>query len=72
MCGRYTLFKLADLLKLIPWLQIPAEILGWQARYHVAPLRREGQGSDLPIDRLSRPAELGEGPLLHLADALLG
>jgi len=37
MCGRYTLFKLADLLKLIPWLQIPAEILERQARYNVAP-----------------------------------
>ena len=37
MCGRYTLFKLADLLKLIPWLQAPAEILEREARYNVAP-----------------------------------
>lgn len=37
MCGRYTLFKLADLLKLIPWLQVPAEILEREARYNVAP-----------------------------------
>jgi putative SOS response-associated peptidase YedK len=37
MCGRYTLMKLADLLKLIPWLQAPAEILERQSRYNVAP-----------------------------------
>jgi putative SOS response-associated peptidase YedK len=37
MCGRYTLIKLADLVKLIPWLQVPAEILQQQARYNVAP-----------------------------------
>jgi putative SOS response-associated peptidase YedK len=37
MCGRYTLTKLADLLKLIPWLQMPAEILEREARYNVAP-----------------------------------
>ena len=37
LCGRYTLFKLADLLKLIPWLQAPAEILEREARYNVAP-----------------------------------
>jgi putative SOS response-associated peptidase YedK len=37
MCGRYTLFKLADLLKLIPWLQAPAEILEREGRYNVAP-----------------------------------
>jgi putative SOS response-associated peptidase YedK len=37
MCGRYTLMKLADLLKLIPWLQVPAEILERQSRYNVAP-----------------------------------
>jgi len=37
MCGRYTLFKLADLLKLIPWLRAPAEILEREARYNVAP-----------------------------------
>jgi putative SOS response-associated peptidase YedK len=29
--------KLADLLKLIPWLQVPAEILERQSRYNVAP-----------------------------------
>jgi putative SOS response-associated peptidase YedK len=37
MCGRYTLIKLADLLKLIPWLQVPAEILERQSRYNVTP-----------------------------------
>jgi putative SOS response-associated peptidase YedK len=37
MCGRYTLMKLADLLKLIPWLQVPAEVLERQSRYNVAP-----------------------------------
>lgn len=37
MCGRYTLMKLADLLKLIPWLQVPAEILERQSRFNVAP-----------------------------------
>jgi putative SOS response-associated peptidase YedK len=37
MCGRYTLFKLADLLKLIPWLQAPAEIIEREGRYNVAP-----------------------------------
>ena len=37
MCGRYTLMKLADLLKLIPWLHAPADILERQARYNVAP-----------------------------------
>lgn len=37
MCGRYTLFKLADLLKLIPWLRAPAEILEREGRYNVAP-----------------------------------
>jgi putative SOS response-associated peptidase YedK len=37
MCGRYTLTQLADLLKLIPWLQMPAEILEREARYNVAP-----------------------------------
>jgi putative SOS response-associated peptidase YedK len=29
--------KLADLLKLIPWLQVPAEVLERQSRYNVAP-----------------------------------
>lgn len=37
MCGRYTLTKLADLLRLIPWLQAPADILEREARYNVAP-----------------------------------
>jgi putative SOS response-associated peptidase YedK len=37
MCGRYTLMKLADLLKLIPWLQVPAEVLERQSRFNVAP-----------------------------------
>lgn len=37
MCGRYTLLKLADLLKLVPWLQVPAEILERHGRYNVAP-----------------------------------
>jgi putative SOS response-associated peptidase YedK len=37
MCGRYTLVKLADLLRLIPWLQVPADILEREARYNVAP-----------------------------------
>jgi len=37
MCGRYTLFKLADLLELIPWLKVPADILRREGRYNVAP-----------------------------------
>src|SRR6185312_1301309 len=52
MCGRYTLMKLADLVKLIPWLQIPGDILEQEARYNVAPsqmlpivMQEKGQAS---------------------------
>lgn len=42
MCGRYTLMKIADLLRLIPWLQLPADLLEREdnrlrSRYNVAP-----------------------------------
>lgn len=58
MCGRYTLIKLADLLKLIPWLQVPAEILQQQPRYNVAP------SQTMPIITSTdiRPAQWGFVP----------
>jgi putative SOS response-associated peptidase YedK len=34
MCGRYTLFKLEQLLKQFPWLQLPPDV---RPRYNIAP-----------------------------------
>ena len=37
MCGRFTLIKLEDLLKDIPWLSPPDNLDDWSPRYNIAP-----------------------------------
>jgi putative SOS response-associated peptidase YedK len=63
MCGRYTLFELADLLKLTPWLLAPAEILEREVRYNVAP------SQTMPIIR-SKNVHLAQWGFVSATDGL--